>query len=90
MSEKYDSPLRLWRKKKNFDLHQAAPLFGIKDAQLSRIERGASPPSAAVEERIIAVTELTRDQIAEPRMRAKRMKSPEPDKEREPALEAAQ
>lgn len=49
-------------------LAEAAERFGTTEATVSRVETGANPPSTDLEDRIVSITGLTRDQIAKPRL----------------------
>lgn len=75
------SPLRLWRTKRHLTLIQAAEMLGTTEATLSRIETGANPPSRELEDRIVNITHLSRDDIAEPRLARQARNNPAPSAE---------
>lgn len=60
------SPLRLWRTNRDMSLRQAAKILKTTAATLSRIETGENAPSRELERRLIKITKLTRDDLAEP------------------------
>lgn len=57
-------PLRLWRDAQCLQLDEAAVKFKTTAASISRIERGLQRPGRDLEERIVKLTGLTRDDLA--------------------------
>ena len=67
------SPLRKWRIDAKLTLADLAKLLEVTEGALSRIERGETRPQGDLEARIVKRTGLTRDDIAEPWLRQRKL-----------------
>lgn len=58
------NPLALWRARMGYSFQDAAKVLGLDKAQYWRIEMGEKRGDDETEHRVVAVTGVTRDQLA--------------------------